>query len=262
MWATRHAGTAVSYPSAGLGMLAGVESVSPWHAERNRLIGAALAREGGLPTQFLEIGAGNGIVSAHLRDLGVDATAVEPDRGAAAVSAGRGVPTICGLLEDLRLPAGSIEAAGLFDVIEHVSDPGPLLVEAHRILAADGVLAVTVPAMPSLWSQADEHAGHFRRYDEAQLRVELERAGFRVEHCQTAFLALVPVVWVTRTLPYQLGRRRTQEVEARVGTRQVAAYGRLGRAAGRLAFAAERPLRRWLALPSGTSLIATARPGR
>src|SRR4051794_41779370 len=122
MWVTRGAGAAVDYPAEAHELLVGIEERSVWYAERNRLITAALAA-GGLPRTLVEVGAGNGIVAAHLRRHGVDVVAVEPGRAGATASARRGVPTVCGMLEDLALPDDAIEAVGLFDVIEHLEDP-------------------------------------------------------------------------------------------------------------------------------------------
>ena len=255
VWLAGRAGDRVDYPEDGHELLLDVEGKSAWFAERNRLIAAALA-PGGLPREFVEIGAGNGFVTAHLRSLGVDAVAVEPGRGAAEASARRGVPTVCGLLDDLALPDGSVEAAGVFDVLEHVADTGPLLHELHRVLVPGGRLVVTVPAMPSLWSRTDELSGHHRRYRRQELVAELAGAGFAMRACRYAFAALVPVVALARALPYRLGYRRDDVREAAVGTRQVAGYGDIGHSAARAAFATERAARRVYDVPAGTSLVA------
>jgi SAM-dependent methyltransferase len=259
VWVAAGAGAAVHYPATGHELMAGIEDASAWYAERNRLVAEAFAI-GGLPERLLDVGAGNGAVASHLRSLGVDAVAIEPARGAAAVAAHRGVPVICGMLEDLGLPDGSLEAVGLFDVIEHLADPAPLLAEVRRVLTVDGRLAITVPALPALWSQADELAGHHRRYRRSTLIAELAAAGFEPHTCRYAFAALVPPVGLLRALPHRLGRARSDERESEAGTRQVAGYGALGRAAARSAFAAERALRRRVDVPLGTSLIGVFAP--
>jgi SAM-dependent methyltransferase len=255
VWVAPGAGATVDYPDTGHDLLADIEDASAWFGERNRLIADALASDG-LPGTLVEIGAGNGFVAAHLRRQGVDAVAVEPVRSAAQLSARRGVPTICGLYEELGLPDGAIEAAGVFDVIEHIEDPQPLLRELHRTLVPGGRLAVTVPAHRFLWSGADDLAGHHRRYRRGDLIAELAAAGFTVRTCHHVFGALVPAVGLLRAVPYRLGQRRGEAREADVGTRQVALFGQSGNAAARAAFAAERALRRRVDLPLGTSLLA------
>lgn len=254
VWVARGAGASVDYPDDSHALLAAIENDSAWFGERNRLLSAALSKEG-LPKTLIEVGAGNGFVAAHLRGLGVDAIAVEPGREAAMVAAGRGVPTICGMFEDLALPDSSVEAVGVFDVLEHVADPAALLAEIRRVLIPAGRLAITVPAMPMLWSQADVLAGHHRRYRRGGLVADLDAAGFVTESCSHVFGVIVPAVGLLRALPYRLGRRRSDEQVSDVATRQVAGYGEVGRVLERGAFAAERALRRVVDLPVGTSLL-------
>lgn len=257
IWATGTEG-GVDYPDAGLSLMAKIENVSPWYRERSTAVASTLKRAG-LPEELVEVGAGNGGVASHLRDLGVNAVAVEPMPGGARVAAGRGVPTVCGKLEELQLPDGSLQSAAVLDVIEHLADPGPLLEEIARVLSPGGLLVVTVPAMPVLWSSADELAGHFRRYSRPRLIAELEARGFSVGSCRYLFASLIPAVGIVRALPYRLGRRRSNEAESDVGTRQVAGYGSLARRAAELTFALERKVRGIVELPFGTSLVAIAR---
>lgn len=255
LWVTAGADTAVAYPASGHELMGPIEELSPWYRERSRLVAAALA-VGGLPDHLVEVGAGNGAVAAHLRQLGVDAVAVEPVRAGASRAADRGVPTVCGMLTDLALPDGALQAVAALDVLEHLPDPASLILELRRVLRPGGRLIVTVPAMPSLWSQADELAGHYRRYTRSRLISELANGGLEVDSCRYAFGALVPAAFLLRALPHRLGRRRSREHEAEVGTRQVAGYGRLRRRATSLALAGERSLRRVLDPPIGSSLVA------
>ena len=253
---TEGAGRTVDYPSGGLELMEQVEDVSPWYRERNRLVGNALAK-GGLPDHLVEVGAGNGGVSEYLRSLGVNAVAVEPSRLGAASAASRGVPSVCGTLADLELPDESVGAAAVLDVLEHIPRPHELLRELHRVLTPGGRLVVTVPAMPSLWSHADELAGHHRRYTRGALVSETAAAGFALDSCRYAFGLLVPAVFLMRALPDRIGLRRSEEREAVVGTRQVSGYGSVLRRASDIAFAAERVVRRVADPPFGTSLIGT-----
>jgi SAM-dependent methyltransferase len=258
LWVTSGVDAAVDYPDTGHALLAEIEATSAWFRERNALIAEALGAEG-LPATLIEVGAGNGFVAAHLRGLGVDAAAIEPAHDAARVSAARGVPTVCGRLEDLELPAASVEAVGLFDVLEHIPHPPGLLAEIHRVLAPGGRLAITVPAGPGLWSQADELAGHHRRYRRDSLIEELAAAGFAPAHVGHAFAALIGPVALARALPYRLGRRSAPAAASATGTRQVAGYGRAGRALARTAFALERRLRAVWDVPLGTSVVGVFR---
>ncbi len=48
-------------------------------------------------------------------------------------------------LQDLALPDGSIGTAIAIDTLEHVERPWQAFSELHRVLAADGILILTVP---------------------------------------------------------------------------------------------------------------------
>jgi hypothetical protein len=65
---------------------------------------------------------------------------------------------------------------------------------------------VHVPAHAWLWSSADVHLGHRRRYDRALLRTQLAAAGFEPVLLSHVFSWLVPPVWVERRLrPERVG---------------------------------------------------------
>ena len=254
-WFTRDADARVDFPESVHDVLGDVEEDSLWFRARNQLIEAAL-RSTGLPDSFWDIGAGGGVVSGYLAARGTDVIAVEPTVDGARRAAKRhGVTAVCGTLESLCLPAGSVEAAGMFDVIEHLSDPKPLLAEAHRVLMPGGRLVVTVPALPALWSQADEFAGHHRRYTTRSLDAELGASGFSAVRRGYRFASAVVPLFLQRTRPYQLGQRLS-DAEMLTGLeRELGKKGSIVEAVGRAAMSLERLLASRELLPVGTSVL-------
>ena len=73
---------------------------------------------------------------------------------------------------------GSFVGAGLFDVLEHLTDPEVVLGEARRVIGPGGFLIYTVPAFQSLWSRHDDLVGHVRRYRPFQVQRLLAANGF------------------------------------------------------------------------------------
>ena len=230
--------------------LADVVDGSWWYEVRNSLLVDYMATCG-VPRSLWEVGAGTGIVAQALQNDGYQVVAVEPGRSGAAQTAERGVPSIASTLEELRLPAGSIPAIGLFDVIEHLEDPGRFLEECRRVLDPAGQLVVTVPAYSWLWSNADDLAGHWRRYTTGSLIAEVEDSGFDVRDCSYRMASLVGPMFFARAIPYRLGHRS----EPSAVQRQLAiSTGGVGR----LVTVFERRAGRYL--PFGTSVFAVAAP--
>jgi len=159
-------------------------------------------------------------------------------------------------LDQCRIAPGSLPAAGLFDVLEHIEDSTGFLRRLHALAAPAGRLVLTVPAYSSLWSDADERAGHYRRYTRRSLVRELADAGWRVERTTYLFAFLPPVIGLLRTLPYRLGLtgRDTAGRPDRDHAESVAS----GALRALLATEAACIRRRWT-IPFGGSLLALAR---
>jgi SAM-dependent methyltransferase len=206
-----------------------------------------------------DVGAGNGFVTRALQDAGISVVALEPGQSGAAAAVNRGVgEVICGTLEALQLPDAALEGAGLFDVIEHLPDPRPLLREVRRVLRPGGVLAVTVPALGWLWSDADVLAGHARRYRRAQLVEELSDCGFTVVRSTYHFAAAVPPVLVQRRLKR---RHHPANPDAQLEhlEHELAGQSPATVAIGRAVMRAERAWSKRFRVPFGTSVFAACR---
>ena len=102
------------------------------------------------------------------------------------------------------MPSDSIPIIGMFDVIEHLDDPGILVGEACRVLEPSGVLVVTVPALSWLWSESDNNAGHQRRYTRRSLDAFMVTAGFERVMSAYLFVSLVVPAALLRSVPYRL----------------------------------------------------------
>ena len=99
----------------------------------------------------------------------------------------------------------SFENIGIFDVIEHVQNDDEFLEVLFSRLRSEGMLFMTVPAYNFLWSSEDEHVYHFRRYTAEELIKLAEKAGFKCVDSSYFFPALIPIIFVLRTLPSMLG---------------------------------------------------------
>jgi SAM-dependent methyltransferase len=83
------------------------------------------------------------------------------------------------LVGDWKELFGTIaDSVVMMDVLEHFADDEMVIRNAAALLEPGGHLLVKVPAGKALFSSVDRASGHFRRYDESDLRGLLESAGF------------------------------------------------------------------------------------
>jgi SAM-dependent methyltransferase len=236
-------------------LLAEAEDTSFWFRQRNALIVDTIQRYAPRASSFLEIGCGNGFVLAAVRDafpaLAVAGAELHPEGLAHARRRLPDVPLL--QLDARRLPfADEWDVIGAFDVLEHIDDDAAALDSIHAALAPTGILLITVPQHPWLWSAVDEAAQHQRRYTRDLLRERLARAGFEI---------LTTTSFVTTLLPLMVASRLLERVRS-------APYDEMRehRASQSVGGLLERPLmleraaiRRGLRLPAGGSLVAVAR---
>ncbi len=152
--------------------------------------------------RVLEIGAGIGNITTCLvpRTLYV-ASDVNRDylRYIRNMSAGRPYLEVAKI--DLEDPATFSGQENRFDtviclnVLEHVKDPDRALANIASSLEPGGRAVVYVPRGRRLFSSLDVALEHRCRYEEAELRTELERAGFEVEHMEHFNRGSVPGWW-------------------------------------------------------------------
>jgi len=130
------------------------------------------------------------------------------------------------------------------------------------MLVPGGVLFLTVPAFPSLWSYFDEASHHVRRYRLEELSQRLAQAGFKVETTSYYMMSIFPLVWMQRKLaPRRLQAKGTQS-EQDAHDRTVDDL-RIVPVANQVLVACLGLEARWLKsgrrLPFGTSLLALGR---
>lgn len=187
------------YPEHLRDWLATIEPKHFWFRSRAQLIAATVrAQVGG--EGWLELGCGNGYVLAEVgRRYRGPCFGQELSRHALTIARTRTTAALY-LCPPHDVPLRNLSGVGFFDVIEHLPDDVAGLRIARRYLKTGGVVLLTVPAHPWLWSQADEVSGHQRRYTRNSLVGVMESAGLRVEFCRPFFGSLLPELLLRRTI--------------------------------------------------------------
>ena len=185
-------------------VLASIEASSFWFRARNHLI-VDLVRQycGGFQT-LIEVGCGTGFVLQGLRAAFPSArlTGVEPlatGLAEARKRVGGEVELICG--DIASFPYGKeFDVVGAFDVLEHVDDDRAAIGDLTRLARLGGVILLTVPQHPWLWSDADEIARHCRRYRRGELEAKVMEAGLEVLMTTSFVCSLMPAMLLNRFL--------------------------------------------------------------
>ena len=199
-----------------------------------------------------EVGAGHGNMAIPLANVGITTIPIEPLYSGARALSSQGFHAYAQTLDQLRLPSSSIEAVGIFDVIEHLSNPEIVLSEIHRILKPGGLLLTSVPAYQWLFSNFDHQIGHYRRYSRKSLKDLLESCEFRSTKMSNLFFIFVLPAFVLRRLPYVLGASKRNSGD--VPTSENSAIHYLGPLLRVLLRAESR-----LDIPLGLSIISESR---
>jgi hypothetical protein len=202
----------VSYPKEGNSLSFLIEEKSWWFQFRNKFI-ASYVKKFAPNTTFWDIGGGNGFVSKGLHENGIHTILVEPGIDGAVNASNRGLNHIfCATFEELQINPEMIEAAGLFDVLEHIEDPHSFLSKINKSMQKDGKLFITVPAYNFLWSVDDDFAGHFKRYTISSLNDTLDAAGFEMVKSTYFYSFLIFPIFFFRTLKQKIQGADIQDV--------------------------------------------------
>jgi SAM-dependent methyltransferase len=157
----------------------------PWETARASFLLDVLEHAGGLrtssgaPLSVLDVGSGDGYVARVLLSRAAarvccwDLNFTDDDLATLA--------RVHGLSPSRAPPDGAFDVALLLDVIEHVEDDLGLVRDVVSRVRPGGIVLVSVPAWPSLFSAHDVALRHFRRYTPAACRAVLGRAGLTVE---------------------------------------------------------------------------------
>ncbi|MHB1463741.1 MAG: methyltransferase domain-containing protein [Thermoleophilia bacterium] len=227
---------APEFSAERLRIITEIEALHFWFAGRRAWLDAMMDRYLGTAQTALDLGCGSGFNARQLSHRGLKVVALDerPEGLRELARTASGITAIQADARHLPFSDGSFDAVVMLDVIEHTDDTA-LLNEVHRVLRRGGMLFLTVPALPWLWSQRDEAAGHRRRYTRAGLKRLLGSERLEVRQIGWYQCWLFPLALATRLAarwrhkPVELEERifpvinslfsRISRLEARMGTR-------------------------------------------
>jgi SAM-dependent methyltransferase len=183
-------------------LMSDVEDRHWWWSARREIIARALedylpAKANGHRPQILEVGCGTGANLETLSQFG-DVLGAEHEGAAVEMLRARRGDRFRVIQHSIPDPIpGDFDVVAMFDVLEHLEDDAAALRWVARQLRPGGIVLLTVPAFPFLWSQHDVAAHHYRRYTLESLTAAVPEQ-FEILH-RTYFNTLIfPVVAAVR----------------------------------------------------------------
>jgi SAM-dependent methyltransferase len=193
----RYSETMAQFNAAGFNAPQGRELERRQAVARQRLARiATLLNKSPRDIHVVDVGCSRGQFVAAAIAAGYQAEGVEPAPRIAEAARAAGVPVRTGLLEEQGYADNSLDALTLFEVIEHLRTPLPLLAECRRVLKPGGILLVstanaeswTAAAMEARWDYFDmeRDGGHISFYNPRSIAQIAANAGFEVARVDTA----------------------------------------------------------------------------
>ncbi len=180
------------------------ETTHFWFCSRNRLLQFLVGRFlGHQPKRFLEIGCGTGAVLTNLHYFypSLQLTGAEIYLSGLKLAQKRLPQAEFVQLDATRMPfLDEFDAIGLFDVLEHVEPDELVLHNAYIALKDEGILFVSVPQHPFLWSANDRASFHKRRYRRSELLTKMNRVGFQPIFISSFVTLLFPLLFTIRLI--------------------------------------------------------------
>lgn len=169
-----------------------------WHIAKRKAVLKLLSKfVKSKKIKILDIGCGTGRNVEVFQGLGIT-FGLDSSNEAIKFCQIRGLKNIkLGSSDKTGLPGQSYEVVTLLDVLEHVDD-SKTLKEVSRVLKPKGLVVITIPALPGLWSQWDEVLHHKRRYTKQGLTKILIQNGFKPLKISYMYSYLVVPAFVIR----------------------------------------------------------------
>ena len=165
-------------------------------AARRLLAVTRLLKKSPADIRLVDIGCSRGQFVDFATQAGFVAEGVEPATKIAAAARDAGLKVRTGLLEEQQYPDATFDAASLFEVVEHLREPLPLLQECRRILKPGGILLIstgnaaswTVAAMGARWDyfHIEKDGGHISFFNPQSITTLATVCGFNVERIETS----------------------------------------------------------------------------
>jgi hypothetical protein len=200
----------ISYPGSGNDSCFAIESNSFWFRHRNNVINEVLHKYE-FDGNFADIGGGNGFQARFIQQNSPNKTVylIEPGYQGCLNARKNGIENVYNMFfQDFDFEVHNIGGVGLFDVVEHIENDVLFFEELSTCLKKGTYIFMTVPAHNFLWSDTDDYAGHFRRYNSGMVKNLAKKANLKLVY-NRYFMTYLPLpIYIARAIPYKIRGKR------------------------------------------------------
>jgi len=151
-------------------------------------------------TKIADLGCGCGANLCEIQKQ-YDAIGMDVSLDAKKYCLKRGIKIVTGRLPDkIPLPENSFDMVVMSDVLEHIENDDLVIKNVSKLLKKEGLILLTVPAYPFLYTKRDAFHHHIRRYKKKQLHSLLQNNGLSKIILSHYNFWLFPIIAVIRTL--------------------------------------------------------------
>ena len=201
---------AIDYPTIGNSLSFSLEENSFWFKHRNNVLLEVMKRFT-FQNNFADIGGGNGFQAKFIANHfnSAEVFLIEPGYQGCLNARKRGLENVYNMMfSKFDFKSNNVTAIGLFDIIEHIEKDCDFLIELKNKLPKGSIIYITVPAYNFLWSEMDDIALHYRRYDLKMIKELSTCAGIELLYTSCFFSYLPFLTFFFRSLPYRLKRTK------------------------------------------------------
>ncbi len=231
-----------------------VEDGNFWFRSRNKLLIWALGKYFPQAKSVFEIGCGTGYVLSGIEKAFpyLALCGSEIFSTGLTYAAKRLKKAKLFQMDACQIPfENEFDVIGAFDVLEHIKDDEAVLKQMHQACKHKGGIILTVPQHAFLWSYMDEYSCHVRRYCARELKMKVERAGFKVLRMTSFVSILLPLMIISR-----LKNKQSDQFDP---TSELRISGLLNYILERVLDLERSMIRLGLSFPAGGSLLLIAR---
>lgn len=156
--------------------------------------------------QILDVGCGDGLFFNRLQQFG-DVEGIEPAADLVDLHGSHRARITVAPFDESFCPGKRYSLILMLDVLEHLDRPAGALRHALSLLEPGGLLLVTVPAFPMLWTSHDILNQHRTRCTKSSFRSMAAQAGMRILEARYFFLWLFFAKLLVRGMEGLLGAR-------------------------------------------------------